>query len=374
MIDEVVFHPTGSRAEDILLVRNQGLEVDDDNEPAPENIPAVGDIPLQTNLYPGQTWGWDGIDQRELVIQTKKDASFEGDWMPVGKKWSEIFFKLFPAVWLFDCCMKATSDAIVASGGQALDKGEFVRFIGLWLLMSTCCGWTREHFWDTTPFNARSNPCPFHFTPLMTRHRFNQINSELRFTKEKPPNYCDKFWEVREMVREWNKNMWAFFIPSWVICLNKLTSIWFQRWTCPGWVFCPCKPHPFGNEYHLACCSLSCVMFSIEMVEGKDRPSKLGTQEFDDRGGKTVGLLLRMLQSVFHSGHYVVLNIGFCVLQAIVELKRVGVFAGALIKSVGIGRRLFLGCTSWNTSRIRLLGLLMLSPGSFMASNIIFGA
>ncbi len=33
-IDEVVFCPTGSHAEDILLVRNQGLEVDDDNEPA----------------------------------------------------------------------------------------------------------------------------------------------------------------------------------------------------------------------------------------------------------------------------------------------------------------------------------------------------
>ncbi len=29
----------GSQAEDINFVRNQGLEVDDDNKPAPENVP-----------------------------------------------------------------------------------------------------------------------------------------------------------------------------------------------------------------------------------------------------------------------------------------------------------------------------------------------
>ncbi len=50
-IDKVVFHPTGSHAKDILLVRNQGLEVDDDNEPAPKNVPHGNEIPLQTNLF-----------------------------------------------------------------------------------------------------------------------------------------------------------------------------------------------------------------------------------------------------------------------------------------------------------------------------------
>ncbi len=87
-IDESVFHPTGNQAEDIELVRNQGLEVDDDNQPAPENVP---EPPMTTNLYAGQTWGWDGIDQREVVINTKNDASFENGWTPVGKSWMEIF-------------------------------------------------------------------------------------------------------------------------------------------------------------------------------------------------------------------------------------------------------------------------------------------
>ncbi len=70
----------------------------------------------------------------------------------------------------------------------------------------------------------------------------------------------------------------------------------------------------------------------MEMVEGKDCPCELGPAEFNDVGGKTCGLLLRMLKPIFYTGHYVVLDSGFCVLQAIVALKEKGVFSAALIK------------------------------------------
>jgi hypothetical protein len=47
-----------TRSEDIALARGQGLDVDDDNKPAPENIPAAGArIDNTTNLH-GQEWGW----------------------------------------------------------------------------------------------------------------------------------------------------------------------------------------------------------------------------------------------------------------------------------------------------------------------------
>ena len=48
--------------------------------------------------------------------------------------------------------------------------------------------------------------------------------------------------------------------------------------------------------------------------------------------GKTTGLLMRMLSSYFSTGRYVVLDSGFCVLKALVELKKVGLFACAVIK------------------------------------------
>ena len=45
-----------NRPEDIVAVRNQGLDVDCDDEPAPENIPDDADAEQQH----GQSWGWAG--------------------------------------------------------------------------------------------------------------------------------------------------------------------------------------------------------------------------------------------------------------------------------------------------------------------------
>jgi hypothetical protein len=61
-IDTSILDKVGrsTRTADIALVRSQGLDVDDDNESAPENIPAAGaPIDCTTNLH-GQQWGWDG--------------------------------------------------------------------------------------------------------------------------------------------------------------------------------------------------------------------------------------------------------------------------------------------------------------------------
>jgi hypothetical protein len=54
-----------NNAEDIARVRAEGFEVDDDNDPAPENIPAIWDeTPVANDLFEGQSWGWDGVDRR----------------------------------------------------------------------------------------------------------------------------------------------------------------------------------------------------------------------------------------------------------------------------------------------------------------------
>ena len=134
------------------------------------------------------------------------------------------------------------------------------------------------------------------------------------------------------MIKAWNDHMSDSFVPAWALCLDKSMSIWHSPYTYPGWVFCPCKPRPFGNKYHSMCCGESGVMINEEMVKGKDCPRDLGASEFDDHAGKTVGLLLRMLKKYFSTGRYVILDSGFCVLKGIVEVKKKGIFAGASIK------------------------------------------
>jgi hypothetical protein len=75
-------------------------------------------------------------------------------------------------------------------------------------------------------------------------------------------------------------------------------------------------------------------MFVIELVEGKSSPPQIAKQ-FEEHG-KTAGLLLRMLQSYFHTARYIVLNYGFCVLKGIIELCKNGLFGCALIKKTEV--------------------------------------
>ena len=133
------------------------------------------------------------------------------------------------------------------------------------------------------------------------------------------------------MIDAWGANMNTAFATGYMNCLDKSMSVWTNKFTCPGFMFVPRKPWPFGNEYHMACCCTCGIMWGIELVEGKDHPHQLPRPQYDDLGS-TVGLLLRLLTPIFHLGFIVILDSGFCVLKGIIELRKNGVFASALIK------------------------------------------
>ena len=118
-------------------------------------------------------------------------------------------------------------------------------------------------------------------------------------------------------------------------------STWTNKYSCPGWMFVPQKPWPFGNEYHTVHCLLSGIHWQMELIEGKDSPSEI-VPKFKNQG-KTVGLLLCVLEPIFARGNVVILDSGFCVLKGIVELKKQGVYASTLIRKESIGP---------NTSRV----------------------
>eukprot|EP00957_Ditylum_brightwellii_P135177 10306281-Ditylum_brightwellii.AAC.1 len=71
-------------------------------------------------------------------------------------------------------------------------------------------------------------------------------------------------------------------------------------------------------------------MYAVEIVEGKDRPREIGKSEFHAEGN-TASLLLCLTRNLFGTGKLVILDSGFCVLQAITALKKFGVYASALI-------------------------------------------
>ena len=78
------------------------------------------------------------------------------------------------------------------------------------------------------------------------------------------------------------------------------------------------------------CFGLSANMYSIKLVEGRDWPHQSPPKKFEEKG-KTARLLLRLCESIMHSGIVVFMVSGFCVLQALKELLLVGVNSSAVI-------------------------------------------
>ena len=158
--------------------------------------------------------------------------------------------------------------------------GEFVRYLGLWILMSSVgYGGDRRSYFSSEPISPW-NGAPWRLGKYMTGWKFERITSSLRLTAAARPSYGDKFHEVRGLIDGWNAHMQACFIPGWVSCLDESISIWTSRWTCPGFMYVPRKPHPMGNEYHSICCGVSEIMFAIELVEGKDEPKEKKKKKF----------------------------------------------------------------------------------------------
>lgn len=93
-------------------------------------------------------------------------------------------------------------------------------------------------------------------------------------------------------------------------------------------MFVPRKPNPFGNEWHTINCAKSRILFGAELMEGKDEPKELKAQK--EKG--TSGLLLRLTKAMHNTGKIVVLDSVFCVLKALLDLKKVGFYAAAVIK------------------------------------------
>jgi hypothetical protein len=253
--DEIFF--AQNCAEDIARVRAEGFEVDDDNDPAPENVPGLFDVPpavVDGGLFEGQSLGWDGIDRRQTGGGDMMNHHSLRVSPPSGRPTSslQLFMHFFPMTWFSAVLLPETSAGVVNAGTTPVIFGKLLRFLGICLLMSTCSGWNVDEFWnyDTVPREQEEDPCPYNFHAFMAKRRFLSINRFLSFTNLPKPAFVDKFWSVRQMIKSWNDHMAGIFLCAWVICLEESMSIWHNKWMCPGWVFCPRKPHPFGNEYH----------------------------------------------------------------------------------------------------------------------------
>lgn len=134
--------------------------------------------------------------------------------------------------------------------GAPLKYGELLQWIGLWLIMGTMQGFQQRNFWSSCNMDMFAT-APYWFNDIMSRNQFEAILTSLTFTDKTAPAYKDPFFEVRQMINEWNKNMFHNFEPRWISCLDKSIMKWINAFTCPGFIFILRKPWPFENKFYI---------------------------------------------------------------------------------------------------------------------------
>ncbi|KAL3811352.1 hypothetical protein ACHAXA_000768 [Cyclostephanos tholiformis] len=277
-------------ADEVLELRAQGLEVDNDNEPlnegagAPPPLEYSGPhnftVPMHCPRH-----------ERNMIDESGKWAYHHWDEI-VSMTEFELFRMAFPEDFVKDVIIPRTNDNL----GLPLMLGEFYKWLGCNFFMACFQGipdrkcWTPTVEWD---------------------------------------GYEDRFHEMRKMIDEFNNHYAHSYHPSWLNCLDESMSSWLNKF-CPGFMCVPRKPHPFGNEYHLIADGDDgkSIMWHVKLVEGKDRPKKAGGQwvfltQFPGYG-KTMTTMLEMTKPIHGKGKVVVGDSGFCVQQGVVECHKRG--------------------------------------------------
>ena len=271
--------------------------IDDDNQSLPENIHSAIEQQNNTPVF-FSSWEHSGSCYWCLEGGWKINAclSFNSDVQPTIEQLFEMFFfKQF----IVATIIPQTNIQSEQQRNCPRSCREFLHWLGLWILMATINGPDQSGFWSMTEVDCFVG-VPLRLGGFMSRKRFDMILNALAITSRSPPAFRDRFWQVHVILEAWNANMTEQFTPSSFSCLDDSMSTWTNKYSCPGWMFMPRKRWPFGNEYHTVCCSLSGILWQMELVEGKDSPSQL-VPKFNNQG-KTVGLLLRVLGPIFGKG------------------------------------------------------------------------
>ena len=120
----------------------------------------------------------------------------------------QLFECLFPKKFMAEVMIPTMNKSLKTS----VSYGELLSWIGLWILMSTVDGSDRHRFWSTKDPNMYEG-APFRLTSLMSQNCFEEILGSIAYTSNNPPELLDKFFEVRQLIGEWNENM-KFFYPK----------------------------------------------------------------------------------------------------------------------------------------------------------------
>ena len=219
---------------DLVVALSGVVDVDDDNQPAPENIPTMTDTPSIISTE----WGHEGVCFRKEANCPNSPAVLI---CPVDTTRDNINHQLFERLFPKDFLQEVMIPTMNWKLSNAVSCGELLSWIGLWVLMSTVDGTDHWLFWSSKDVNIYKGAL-FRLMQFMSWNRFEEILGAMSYMDKSAPELLDKFWEVRDLISAWNANMEVEFLPSWTNAIDESLSKWLNEYTCLGFMYIPRKP------------------------------------------------------------------------------------------------------------------------------------
>ena len=205
--------------------------------------------------------------------------------------------------------------------------GEFMRWLGLWILMTVypCMG-KRRNYWRGI----------LNFGIYMSERRFENILRAFtlpQYSKTDPEwggpgrqHYAlkkfDSFWEVRKFTDIMKLQFAKAIKPGGWLTVDECMFSWLGRaLNMPGWKVIKRKPHPFGLEAKATGCARTGILISFELQEGKDPMSHF---EFIEETNRSTAWLLRLTKPWHNQERRTVIaDAAFAQVRAAVALQRI---------------------------------------------------
>ena len=148
------------------------VNVDDNNKPTPENIPQSTDSmssPLSTE------WGHSGFCYRKSLSMQNSGAKLN---FHVGPAEDDYYLQLFEGFFSKDLLNMIIKGISMKINSELVTYGEFLQWIGLWVMVSTAAGTYHQRFWSTRDLDIFQG-CFFTSLNYMTHTRFDSQQSNI---------------------------------------------------------------------------------------------------------------------------------------------------------------------------------------------------
>ena len=256
-----------------------------------------------------------------LALHDKETCSLLGWW-----------FKWFPKPLLIKivAAINAKAGKIKWPKGASrqwkkLTNGEFLRWVGMWLLMGVYPISPRRDYWRGK----------MGFRKYMSENRFEQIlrafalptwqrNHEKWGGAAGNKMKHDRFLHCRRYLDDVKAAWIKAITPGGWLCLDESMTAWLGLTILmPGWKVIKRKPHPFGLEFKTVCCAVTGVMINMEPQEGKDI---MKWHPYVKEVNKSSAWCLRLCSPWFWSKRTLVADAAFGQVRAVVALMEKGLY------------------------------------------------